>query len=173
MPGSPDAPLTPRRSSQRLKKQHQDLQQNLPAESQDGRLELDAANPQNPAAKSPSKAGSRLNGRQKTLFVIILALLIDLLAFTIILPLFPRLLKYYEANEAKVPYRGRICLSVEDLEPSMAGMSWLSAWKMASASIYRASERPPSVVHAQESSPRAFEISDVQMLFSYMNKETN
>ena len=44
--------------------------------------------------------------RKKTLFVIILALLIDLLAFTIILPLFPRLLKHYEIHEKKVRFTG-------------------------------------------------------------------
>lgn len=145
-----DAPLTPRRSSQRLKKQLQDLQN--PAESHDGRLELDAK-PSKPTAKSSSKAGPRLNGRQKTLFVIVLALLIDLLAFTIILPLFPRLLKYYEANEAKVLYFPAPRLSVSNLVESNSNLFvriyrrniLAFSWNKASASFVCV---PPPVVRA-------------------------
>ncbi|KAJ3301910.1 hypothetical protein HDV03_000238 [Kappamyces sp. JEL0829] len=50
---------------------------------------------------SPSlpKSQQKHLDRGKTLFVIVAALLIDLLAFTIILPLFPRLLKYYDDSE--------------------------------------------------------------------------
>lgn len=64
------------------------------------------------AAKEAKEAKKASNGadqdikksRKSTLFVIVVALLIDLLAFTIILPLFPRLLKFYEVSEPEVFY---------------------------------------------------------------------
>lgn len=40
--------------------------------------------------------------RKKALKVIIISLLLDLLAFTIILPLFPRLLRMYDETEPEV-----------------------------------------------------------------------
>ena len=82
-------PLTPTtRSSLRLREKQESKQIQLAPPSE---------------AQAPqSTPNHQLFSRKRTLFVIILALLIDLLAFTIILPLFPRLLKYYEANEEKV-----------------------------------------------------------------------
>ncbi|KAJ3063918.1 hypothetical protein HK102_008351, partial [Quaeritorhiza haematococci] len=54
--------------------------------------------PKHPGSDSEAADAAFVN---KTLRTVFLALLIDILAFTIILPLFPRLLKYYETVDGK------------------------------------------------------------------------
>ncbi|KAJ3286589.1 hypothetical protein HK104_008962 [Borealophlyctis nickersoniae] len=52
-----------------------------------------------PPRPPPTDAASRAKFAKRTLLTVFVALLIDILAFTIILPLYPRILEYYEKTD--------------------------------------------------------------------------
>ena len=63
--------------------------------------------------------------KTKTLIVIITALLIDLLAFTIILPLFPRLIKHYDIHENKDSFYRQVAFLIKELRKLVSNESRL------------------------------------------------
>ncbi|KAI8809454.1 major facilitator superfamily domain-containing protein [Cladochytrium replicatum] len=62
-----------------------------------------STSPDTPAKKMPQAKTEREKFVSRTLTTVFTALLIDILAFTVILPLFPRILRYYEAKDGSDP----------------------------------------------------------------------